>query len=141
MTATLDGEKATYRGHRERHDRQPAALARSAAGSGGGTRPVPSSAGSARRIAVPPGEARGPEGVPPPTDRPATAAARTGQRRDGPAARRPQDEAGGARPAGDALGRPTAELTALGRRHAGPPQARAPPPPAPHHPAAHRPAP
>src|SRR5260370_7442648 len=99
MAEPLDGEKAPYRGHRERHDRQPAALARSVAGSGGGTRPVPSSAGSARRIARQPGEARGPEGVPPPTDRPATAAARTGQRRDGPAARRPQHEACGAAPA------------------------------------------
>src|SRR5260370_15225801 len=78
MAEPLDGEKAPYRGHRERHDRQPAALARSVAGSGGGTRPVPSSAGSARRIALPPRQARGPESVPPPTDPAATAPPRPG---------------------------------------------------------------
>src|SRR5260370_30276390 len=102
MAEPLDGEKAPYRGHRERHDGQPAALARSVARSGGGTRPVPSSAGSARRIAVPPGEARGPEGVPPPTDRPATAAARASAGTDQPRADHRTRRAGRA-PRGSAL--------------------------------------
>src|SRR5260370_32257115 len=66
MAEPLDGEKAPYRGHRERHDRQPAALARSVARSGGGTRPVPSSAAPPRRPPVPPPHPPRPHALPPP---------------------------------------------------------------------------
>jgi hypothetical protein len=92
MGEPVEGEDAPPLGHGERDDRHQAVVTGGWVRRAGGMGRRLEGAPSCRRAVMPPREARAPERLQPATYGPAAAATDTGQRRDRPAAGRPEHE-------------------------------------------------